>query len=176
MSFYCPECGTEVTDGVKCPSCGHMDEECGECGGLVGTDTWYCVECDAPRAYCPDCGKQLDDEGCPHCGSQRPPVCESCRARVEKDDVICDSCGHNPGEKLRSRATKTRYVGYGLFVLFTLSGVGSQITQGSLSGDALVGVGISIGTLAVVLLLPTYLLARRWEKQSNSKTVAIVPS
>lgn len=176
MSFYCPECGTEVTDGVKCPSCGHMDEECSQCSSLVGTDTWYCVECNHPREYCPDCGDQLDEKGCPHCGSQRPPVCESCHARVGKNDVICDSCGHNPGEKLRSRASKTRYIGYSLFVLLTISGLGSQVVQGSINSRTLIPVAVSISSLFIILALPTYLLARRWEKKSNSKTVAITPS
>jgi len=176
MSFYCPECGTEVTDGVKCPSCDHMDEECTQCGSHVGNNTWYCANCDTPRTHCPDCGKQLDDEGCPHCGSERPPVCESCSTRVSEDAVVCDSCGYNPGKKLRSRATKTRYVGYGLFVLFTISGWASQITQGSLNGETATVVGMINASFLIVLVLPTYLLARRWEKKSNSKTVGTVPT
>jgi uncharacterized membrane protein YvbJ len=27
MSWYCPECGTEVTAGNECPECNYVDEE-----------------------------------------------------------------------------------------------------------------------------------------------------
>lgn len=182
MTFYCPECGTEVTNGVKCPSCGHMDEQCDSCGEFPGDAGWFCQQCDSPRGHCPECGHQLDSDGCTECDARRPAVCESCNERVERGTVECPSCGHNPGAAVRSRAKKAKYVGFSLPVLVIILAGGGGLAVRAASGDPILSASNIGFVFAWVLLItiflsgPLLLLARRWRRKSNTQSIETVPS
>lgn len=182
MSFYCPECGTEVTDGVRCPDCGHMDEQCSTCGSYAGDDSWFCQQCQSPRAYCPECGHGLDSDGCTECDAKRPAVCTSCGEVVERGATSCDHCGHNPGGNSLSRARKVKKVGYLIPVLlFGVIAVGGTAYRAA-NGLPLFDVtnvlfAVVWGViLAILVTLPCLVLSRRWQRRADSQTIDTVPT
>lgn len=71
MSF-CPNCGTEIESGLKCPSCGIIDETCSSCNTKFDEDDWLCPSCSNVRDHCPECGNRMDGEACPACGEMKP--------------------------------------------------------------------------------------------------------
>ena len=69
---YCPNCGTEIGTGLKCPDCGNIDEQC-VCGTDFIDGNWTCPSCDRVREHCPECGTHVEDDTCPSCGETKPP-------------------------------------------------------------------------------------------------------
>lgn len=182
MSFYCPDCGTEVTDGVRCPDCGHMDEQCASCGNYAGDDGWFCSQCTAPRSHCPACGHGLDADGCTECGAKRPAVCTSCNEEVERGATACKHCGHNPGGSSLSRARKVKKVGYVIPVLvlgvIAIGGALYRVQQGEPIFDFVyVLFALAWGLiLTLFITVPCLFLSRRWKRRADSQTVDTIPS
>lgn len=169
MSYYCPQCGTEVSQGNQCPECGHIDEQCSSCGTSVAEEAWLCENCETPSSYCPECGGRINGDTCRECGATRPAMCASCGGAVDADATECAACGYNPGAKYQKRAKWTKYIMYIVAAFTVLSTAVALVpvlsagAPGTLAGAAVLG-----GLLqAVILVGPLYLLTRRWSKKGN---------
>jgi len=169
MSFYCPECGSEVTDGIKCTDCGHVDEDCSGCGTPLDSNAWFCGDCDTPRDNCAECGSLLDENTCPNCDTVRPNLCDSCGDLIERGKMKCESCGHELGGKFRSRAKKANYAGYilaGILALPIIPSLYRSVTQ---------GYGISPIIVVNLLFFPLIVigfakvLSWRWNKKAKKR-------
>lgn len=176
MSFFCPECGTEVETGVLCPECGHMDESCPNCGDFVGDNSWKCQSCATPRTHCPECGMVAKGETCDNCGAKRPAECVQCGEIVDRDSPQCSSCNYHPGAKTRRRARIAKYLGIGipafLFLITPLMVLDSGTVSAYTIGSALFGAVIIAAVPSGVL----FLLSRRWGRKAADQTVDEVPS
>jgi hypothetical protein len=71
MSF-CPNCGNEVSSGIKCSNCGIIDEHCLSCDTKFNEGDWLCPSCSNIREHCPECGTKVDRNSCPDCGETKP--------------------------------------------------------------------------------------------------------
>lgn len=69
---YCPNCGTEIKSGIKCPDCGIIDEHCSACNTKFDEGDWLCPSCSTVREHCPECGTRVEDDTCPSCGETKP--------------------------------------------------------------------------------------------------------
>jgi hypothetical protein len=69
---YCPNCGTEIESGLKCPGCGIIDEHCSSCDTKFEEGDWLCPSCSTVRDHCPECGTRVEDDTCPSCGETKP--------------------------------------------------------------------------------------------------------
>lgn len=169
MSFYCPECGSEVTDGIKCSDCGHVDEECSNCGISLDTTAWFCRDCNTPRNNCIECGSVLDGDTCPNCDTVRPNLCDSCGDLIERGTMQCSSCGHELGGKFRSRAKKSKYAGYILAVILAVPFVPIAYDMLTSNIGTSPVVIINMFVLPIVVLGISRLLAWRWNKKAKKE-------
>lgn len=71
-STYCPNCGSEINSGVKCPDCGIIDEHCPRCDTAFDEGDWLCPSCSTVREHCPECGTRVEEDSCPNCGETKP--------------------------------------------------------------------------------------------------------
>lgn len=169
MSFYCPECGSEVIDGIKCSDCGHVDEDCSGCGTPLDGNAWFCGDCDTPRDNCVECGSVLDGNTCPNCDTVRPNLCDSCGELIERGTMKCESCGHNLGGKFRSRAKKAKYVGYilaGILSLPIIINLYRTVTQGlNIIPEFIIAAFI----WPLLVLAVTRILSWRWNKKAKKQ-------
>jgi hypothetical protein len=69
---YCPNCGTEIESGLKCPGCSIIDEHCSSCDTKFDEGDWLCPSCSTVREHCPECGTRVEDDTCPSCGETKP--------------------------------------------------------------------------------------------------------
>ncbi|HAS73393.1 MAG TPA: hypothetical protein DCS67_04550 [Clostridiales bacterium UBA8960] len=72
----CPNCKTEVKEGVKfCPECGNsMNKTCVHCHVVLKGNPKFCPDCGGKQdieKQCPNCNESIEGSPkfCPHCGS-----------------------------------------------------------------------------------------------------------
>ena len=139
-----------MESGRKCPECGHVDEDCRNCGSTFSDDSWLCSSCQVIRSFCPECGSRLGEDGCPNCGVKKPATCAQCQAKIDPDVTECPECGYAPGERKRKIGTGIQAVGgivllYGGYEVATLF---SQVSQYDSAG----------ATTFVVMIAVTFLV------------------
>jgi len=169
MSFYCPECGEEVSDGVKCSNCGHVDEKCSNCNTPLDDNAWFCGDCNTPRNNCIECGQLTHGDTCSNCGTERPDQCDSCGGLMESGTIQCNSCGHKIGGKYRSRARKVKYAGYIIAGLLLLPALPQLFFVTRMPISSVIRLIPVILLPPAIVLLLTKLLTRRWVKKANKK-------
>jgi hypothetical protein len=170
MSFFCPNCGTEVDSGNRCPECGHVDEQCSDCDQTVGGSDWFCRGCGTARRLCPECGARLSDHGCERCGADRPHQCESCGSGVSPEATRCDDCGH---EYASGKARTAKLVAIGFPILYTAFIV-YQNSPGLFFtiSNAPFAFATVMALPFVFVALPALFLSRRWQKQAGTETIS----
>lgn len=125
MSF-CPNCGTEIQSGRRCPDCGLVDEECDNCATTFDHDGWTCSSCGQLRTFCPECGLRTSEDGCPDCGAEKPALCAQCHSEIDATAKECSECGHFPG-KMKYKAGKYAQILGGLIILYGIYKIGSLL-------------------------------------------------
>lgn len=125
---FCPNCGTEVQSGRKCPDCGLVDEECDNCGTTFDHDGWTCSSCGQLRTFCPDCGSRASEEGCSNCGAEKPALCAQCHSEIDATARECPDCGYFPA-KTKYKVGKYAQILGGLVILYGIYDVSSLFTS-----------------------------------------------
>lgn len=155
---YCPNCGSELTGGRKCPDCGHIDEDCTRCGTPLDDATWTCESCGTIRNFCPECGGKLVNGRCQNCGASRPPVCAECQSQIDPDVRECPACGYAPGSTRYKLGKAVQILGglvilLGLFELVTMfTGRFAQMAPQSMLIQAAISLLFQFGIIAGLLV------------------------